>query len=186
MDNKLFVGNLAWETSEDDLKQHFSRFGTVESAEVMRDKFTGRARGFGFVVMSTPEEAQVAIKNTEGVEFMGRPLKVNVARPRDENAPAPRERRSFGFGAGKFGAKRPGGFGAKRPAFGGPRREGGFGGAPRREGGFGGERPAFGGPRREGGFGGERREGGFKKRPFGAKRPGGFSRGPRTFDGTVD
>lgn len=160
MDNKLFVGNLAWETNEDDLKQHFSAFGTVESAEVMRDKFTGRARGFGFVVMSTPEEAQVAIQHTEGVEFMGRPLKVNVARPRDENAPAPRERRSFG-GGNKFG-KRPGGFG-------GPRREGGFGGQ-----------------RREDGFGGSRREGGFKKRPFGTKRPGGFNRGPRTFDGTAD
>lgn len=137
MDNKLFVGNLAWETNEDDLKQHFSRFGTVESAEVMRDKFTGRARGFGFVVMSTPEEAQVAIENTEGAEFMGRPLKVNIARPREENAPV-RERRSFGDRGG-FSPRREGGFGGRR--FGGP-REGGF------------KRPF-----------GNRRPGGFKRGP---------------------
>lgn len=134
MDNKLFVGNLAWETNEDDLKQHFSRFGTVDSAEVMRDKFTGRARGFGFVVMSTPEEAQVAIENTEGAEFMGRPLKVNIARPREENAPV-RERRSFGERGG-FAPRREGGFGGRR--FGAP-REGGFKKRPfgaRRPGGF--------------------------------------------------
>lgn len=160
MDNKLFVGNLAWETNEDDLKQHFSQFGNVDSAEVMRDKFTGRARGFGFVIMSTPEEAQAAIEKTEGVEFMGRPLKVNIARPREDTPP---ERRSFG---GFRGApRREGGFAPRREREG---REGGF--APRREGGFGGGR-RFGAPR----------DGGFKKRPFGGKRSGGF-RGPRTFD----
>ena len=138
MDNKLFVGNLAWETNEDDLKQYFSQFGTVESAEVMRDKFTGRARGFGFVVMATAEEAALAVEKTEGVEFMGRPLKVNVARPREEGAP--RERRSFGgnrggFGGGRggFGGRREGGFGGGR-GFGG-RREGGYNRGPRSFGG---------------------------------------------------
>lgn len=147
MDNKLFVGNLAWETNEDDLKQHFSQFGNVDSAEVMRDKFTGRARGFGFVVMSTPEEAQLAIEKTEGVEFMGRPLKVNIARPREDTPP---ERRSFGGSRGGFAPRR---------------REGGF--SPRREGGFDGGR-RFGAPR-DGGFKkrpfGNRRPGGFRKGP---------------------
>lgn len=136
MDNKLFVGNLAWETNEDDLKQHFSQFGKVDSAEVMRDKFTGRARGFGFVVMSTPEEAQAAIEKTEGVEFMGRPLKVNIARPREDTPPERRgfrggfsPRRESGFGGGqRFGAPREGGF-KKRPF--GNRRPGGFKKGPR-------------------------------------------------------
>ena len=117
MDNKLFVGNLAWETSEDDLKAYFGQFGTVESAEVLRDKFTGRARGFAFVVMATAEDAQKAIENTEGREFQGRPLKVNIARPREDRPPQ----------------QRRGGF---RPRFGGnaPRgnARGGFGKGPRR------------------------------------------------------
>lgn len=136
MDNKLFVGNLAWETNEDDLKQHFSQFGNVDSAEVMRDKFTGRARGFGFVVMSTPEEAQLAIEKTEGVEFMGRPLKVNIARPREDTPPERRSSDCGGFRGG-FALRREGGFGGGR-RFGGP-REGGFKKRPfgnRRPGGF--------------------------------------------------
>ena len=103
MDNKLFVGNLAWETSEDDLKAYFGQFGTVESAEVLRDKFTGRARGFAFVVMATAEDAQKAIENTEGREFQGRPLKVNIARPREDRPP---QQRRGGFRP-RFGGNAP-------------------------------------------------------------------------------
>ena len=138
MDNKLFVGNLAWASTEDDIRAHFAQFGEVTSVEVMRDKFTGRARGFAFVTMANGEAAQAAIAKTEGVEFMGRPLKVNVARPRED-------RPSFG--------------GGDRGGFGGERRSGGFGGE--RRGGFGGGRGGFGGGGGgRGGFGGDRR-GGF-------------------------
>ena len=114
MDNKLFVGNLAWATTEDDLQAYFGQFGTVESVEVLRDKFTGRARGFAFVIMATPAEAQNAIGNTEGREFQGRPLKVNIARPR-EDQPPPRR------GNGGF-----------RPRFGGNAPRNGFGGGNRK------------------------------------------------------
>jgi len=137
MDNKLFVGNLAWASTEDDIRAHFAQFGEVTSVEVMRDKFTGRARGFAFVTMANGEAAQAAIAKTEGVEFMGRPLKVNVARPRED-------RPAFG--------------GGDRGGFGGERRSGGFGGE--RRGGFGGGRGGFGGGGGRGGFGGDRR-GGF-------------------------
>jgi RNA recognition motif-containing protein len=140
MENKLFVGNLAWAATEDDIRAHFAQFGEVTSVEVMRDKFTGRARGFAFVTMASNEHAQAAIAKTEGVDFMGRPLKVNVARPREE-------RPAFGGGdRGGFGGERRGGFGGgNRGGFGGERR-GGFGGGGR--GGFGGDR--------RGGFGGDR------------------------------
>ncbi len=142
MDNKLFVGNLAWAATEADIRAHFSQAGEVTSVEVMMDKFTGRPRGFAFVTMGNAQQAQDAIAKTEGVEFMGRPLKVNVARPREE-------RPAFG------GGERRGGFGGgeRRGGFGGGDR-GGFGGGERR-GGFGGGRGGFGGDRR-GGFGGDR------------------------------
>ncbi len=159
MDKKLFVGNLAWETSGDDLKQYFSNFGTVESAEVLLDRFTGRARGFGFVVMATAEEAQNAVEKAEGVEFMGRPLKVNIARPREEVPPA---RRQGGYNRG--------GYGAPRRGFGGP-REGGY-----NRGGYGAPRRGFGGPR----------EGGYNRGGYNGERRGGFSRGPRSFDGSAE
>ena len=120
----MFVGNLPWSATEEDLNQLFSRFGTVESVEVLRDKFTNRARGFGFVTMSTGEQATAAVAGTEGQDFQGRPLKVNIARPREEGGERPR--RSFdgpregGFGGGQGG-------GGERRSFGGP-RDGGFGG----------------------------------------------------------
>lgn len=167
MDKKLFVGNLAWAASGDDLKQYFSNFGTVESAEVMLDKFTGRARGFGFVVMSTAEEAQNAVEKAEGVEFMGRPLKVNIARPREERPP---------HSQGGFNRE---GYGAPRRGFGGGYRDGGG----YREGGYY-NRGGFGGDRR-GGFRGPR-DGGYNRGGFGGERRGGGFRGPRNFDETSD
>lgn len=110
MDNKLFVGNLSWGATEEDLQQYFGQFGTVQQVEVMRDRFTNRARGFAFVTMATQEEAQAAVNNTEGQEYMGRQLKVNIARPREDRPPT--ERRSFG---GPRGEGDRGGFRPRRP-----------------------------------------------------------------------
>ena len=91
--NKLFVGNLSFNTTENDLQDTFAAHGTVVEANLMMDRATGRARGFGFVTMSTPEEAQAAIKALNGQEMSGRALTVNVAKPREE--------RSGGGGGGR-------------------------------------------------------------------------------------
>src|SRR5215813_8650862 len=84
MSNKLFVGNLSFNTTENDLQNAFAAFGTVTEANLMMDRATGRPRGFGFVTMSTPEEAQKAIDAMNGKELAGRALTVNIARPREE------------------------------------------------------------------------------------------------------
>ncbi|MFZ9992288.1 MAG: RNA recognition motif domain-containing protein [Opitutales bacterium] len=133
MENKLFVGNLPWAATESDIRAHFSQAGEVVSVEVMMDKFTGRPRGFAFVTMGNAQQAQDAIAKTENIDFMGRPLKVNVARPREERPSFGGDRpRSGGFGGGDRG-----GFGGgSRGGFGGGERRGGFGGGNR--GGFGG------------------------------------------------
>jgi RNA recognition motif-containing protein len=82
--NKLFVGNLSFNTTENDLQDAFAAHGTVLETNLMVDRVTGRARGFGFVTMSTPEEAQAAITALNGSSIDGRALTVNVARPREE------------------------------------------------------------------------------------------------------
>lgn len=84
MKNKLFVGNLSFDTTENDLQDAFAAHGTVVEANLMVDRMTGRARGFGFVTMSTPEEAQKAIDALNGKDVGGRALTVNVARPRED------------------------------------------------------------------------------------------------------
>lgn len=84
MQNKLFVGSLPWSTTSDELKALFADAGTVESADVIIDKMSGRSKGFGFVVMSTDEEAQKAIELFHEKEFNGRTMVVNVARPKEE------------------------------------------------------------------------------------------------------
>lgn len=84
MENRLFVGNLSWGLTNDSLKEAFSKAGTVLSANIMMDRATGRSRGFGFVEMETEEGAQAAIEMWHGKELDGRPLNVNVARPREE------------------------------------------------------------------------------------------------------
>ena len=84
MNNKLFVGNLSFNTTENDLQDTFAAFGTVVEANLMMDRMTNRPRGFGFVTMSTPEEAQKAIDALNGKELDGRALTVNIARPREE------------------------------------------------------------------------------------------------------
>ena len=106
MSTKLFVGNLSFNTTENDLQVAFAAHGTVVEANLMMDRMSGRPRGFGFVTMSTPEEAEKAIQALNGSTIDGRALTVNIARPREE---------------------RPGGGGGGR----GPRREYGGGGGGR-------------------------------------------------------
>lgn len=103
MSIKLYVGNLNFNTSSDELSELFSGFGTVESATVVTDRQTGRSRGFGFVEMSTKEEAEQAIEQLNGKEFGGRNLTVNEARPRQER---PSRSRGEGGRGGGFGGQR--------------------------------------------------------------------------------
>ncbi len=84
MSNKLFVGNLSFNTTENDLHDAFAAFGTVTEANLMTDRMSGRPRGFAFVTMGTPEEAQKAIDGLNGKDLGGRALTVNIARPREE------------------------------------------------------------------------------------------------------
>jgi cold-inducible RNA-binding protein len=83
----IFIGNLAWTTTEEDLAQLFEPFGTVEQARIATDRATGRSRGFGFVEMPDDTEAQAAIDELHGSSIGGRPLTVNEARPREERRP---------------------------------------------------------------------------------------------------
>src|SRR5438034_10052790 len=84
MSTKLYMGNLAFQTTSEELQSLFAQAGTVESASVVEDRMTGRSRGFGFVEMATPEEATAAIEQLNGKEFAGRNLTVNEARPRTD------------------------------------------------------------------------------------------------------
>ncbi len=82
--NRLFVGNLSYQTMESDLQDYFSQAGAVTSVNLMLDKVTGKSRGFAFVEFATPEEANKAVEEFHNKEFQGRALTVNVARPREE------------------------------------------------------------------------------------------------------
>lgn len=99
MATKLYIGGLPYSTTDDVLKDAFSKAGNVVSATVIIDKMTGRSRGFGFVEMATDEEAKSAIEMWNGKEFNGRTLTVNEARPMGERPP----RRDSGFGGGNRG-----------------------------------------------------------------------------------
>jgi RNA recognition motif-containing protein len=133
--NRLFVGNLSYQTMERDIQDHFAAAGTVLNVNLMLDKFSGRSRGFAFVEFSTPEEAQKAVDMFHGQDLGGRALTVNIARPREERAP-----REGGFGGGGGGGYRGGG--------------GGGGGGGGYRGGGGGGRGGGGGGRGGGGGGG--------------------------------
>jgi cold-inducible RNA-binding protein len=100
MSNKLFVGNLSFETTENDLNDLFATHGTVTETNLMMDRETGRPRGFGFVTMSSAEEAQKAIAALNGKDVGGRALTVNVAKPREERPPGGGGRRGPGGGGG--------------------------------------------------------------------------------------
>ncbi len=95
MSEKLFVGNLSYKTTENDLQDAFAAHGTVIEANLMLDRVTGRPRGFAFVTMSSPEEAQKAIEAMNGKQLDGRALTVNVARPREERPSGGGGRREF-------------------------------------------------------------------------------------------
>jgi RNA recognition motif-containing protein len=84
MSSKLFVGNLSFDTTENDLQDAFAAHGTVTETNIMMDRMSGRPRGFGFVTMSSPEEAQKAIAALNGAQLGGRALTVNIARPRED------------------------------------------------------------------------------------------------------
>lgn len=101
MSSKLFVGNLSFKTTENELQDAFAAYGTVLEANLMMDRATGRPRGFGFITMSTPEEAEKAIEALHGKDLGGRALTVNIARPREERpAGGGGGRRDFGGGRG--------------------------------------------------------------------------------------
>ena len=139
---RLFVGNLPYQATEDDLRTHFAQVGNPTQIVRPLDRETGRARGFAFVEYAERKEAEEAIKKFDGQLFMGRPLAVSEARAREDRGPG--------------GPPRPGGYGAPRP--------GGFGGGGGGYGGGGG----FGGPR-PGGFGGGWR---LQRRRSPRRRPG--------------
>src|SRR5687768_3649097 len=98
---RLFVGNLSYQTMEQDIQDHFSQAGNVTSVSLMFDKFTGKSRGFAFVELATAEEANKAVEMFNGKDLQGRTLTVNVARPREE-----RERPRGGAGGGGYGGGR--------------------------------------------------------------------------------
>jgi RNA recognition motif-containing protein len=101
MNNKLYVGNLSFHLTSDDLGEFFAQVGTVESAKIIEDRDTGRSRGFGFVEMSSEDEANAAIEQLNGEDFDGRNIVVNAARPREERGGGGRGRgRGHGGGGG--------------------------------------------------------------------------------------
>jgi cold-inducible RNA-binding protein len=110
MNTKLFVGNLSFNTTENALHDAFAAHGTVVEANLMVDRMSGRPRGFAFVTMGTPEEAQKAIEAMNGASLDGRNLTVNIARPKEERAPGGGggrgPRRDFGGGGGGGGGRR--------------------------------------------------------------------------------
>ena len=102
MSNKLFVGNLSFNTTENDLQDAFAAHGTVTETNLMVDRATSRPRGFGFVTMSSAEEAQSAIEGLNGRDLDGRALTVNVAKPREERPAGGGGRREYGGGRNRY------------------------------------------------------------------------------------
>ncbi|MCM2252572.1 MAG: RNA-binding protein [Ramlibacter sp.] len=98
MSNKLYVGNLSYSVRDEDLQQQFSAFGSVHSAKVIMDRDTGGSKGFAFVEMSSPAEAEAAIQGLNGKNFGGRDLTVNIARPTEARSP---RGSGGGFGGGR-------------------------------------------------------------------------------------
>ena len=127
MSTKLYVGNLPFQTTSDDLRDHFAQAGNVESAQVVEDRMTGRSRGFGFVEMTSPEEAAAAIEQFNGKDFNGRNLTVNEARPRTD-----RGQGGYG-GGGNRGGYGGGGYGGGGGGRGGRDRDRGSRGGSRND-----------------------------------------------------
>ncbi len=114
---KIYVGNLSYEVTEDDLRPAFEQFGQVETVNIITDKYSGRSKGFGFVEMPSKEEARAAIEGLNSKDLKGRDLNVNEARPRTESSGG-----GGGYGGGRGGGR--GGYGGG----GGGRGGGGYGG----------------------------------------------------------
>ena len=108
MDKRLFVAGIPFSLDEDSLKELFSKYGTVESATIITDRDTGRSKGFGFVEMSSSEEAKSAIENLNNTKLEDRKIVVNVARPREER---PKDNFRRGFGGGRGGRSGNRGYG---------------------------------------------------------------------------
>lgn len=104
----IYVGNLSRDVSDDELREAFEAFGQVESANVIKDRFTGESRGFGFVEMPSKEEAEKAISDMNGKDLKGRAMNVNEARPRTDSGGGGRR---GGFGGGRGGGRGGGGYG---------------------------------------------------------------------------
>jgi RNA recognition motif-containing protein len=132
MAKNLYVGNLSWGATQDDLYELFSQYGKVTRAQVISDRETGRSRGFGFVEMEDDAEAQRAIDALNGYNHDNRPLMVNEARPREERAPR------GGGGGGGYGGGGGGGYGGGGGGYAGGRQGGGRGGYGGSERGYGG------------------------------------------------
>jgi RNA recognition motif-containing protein len=135
MGKNIYVGNLPYDTTGDDLVELFQTYGTVTSGQVIIDKFSGRSRGFGFVEMANDDEAQSAIDALNGTPYGGRPLTVNEARPREERGGGGGGGGRGGYGGGGGGR---GGYGGGGGGYGGG--GGGYGGGGGGYGGGGGDR----------------------------------------------
>ncbi len=105
MSKKLYVGNLPFSATEDSLKEAFSQFGTVESVSIITDRYTGQTKGFGFIEVSSKQEADEAVAKMNGAEMDGRTLKVSEARPQEPRGGGGARRGGFG-GAGRGGGGR--------------------------------------------------------------------------------
>ncbi len=150
---KIYVGNMSYDTTEEDLHLACKEFGKVISATIIKDKFSGKTKGFAFVEMSSKAEGQAAIDGLNGKELKGRELNVNEARPRTEN----------------FKGGSTGGFGGNRGGGGNYGGSGGFGGGDSGKREFGGNRKSYGGGKRghggsKGGYGGSAGRGGGRGR----------------------
>ena len=135
---KLYVGNMTYDTTEEDLRLACEAFGKVESVTIIKDKDSGEPKGFGFVEMSSKSDGQAVIEGLNGKELKGRTLNVNEARPRTGN---------FGGSPGGYGGGKGGGYGGGKGGYGGGR--GGYSGG---KGGYGGSKGEYGGGK--GGYGG--------------------------------
>lgn len=129
MNTKMYVGNLAWSATENDIRELFSQYGTVTEVAVPTDRESGRPRGFAFVSMDSKEAMEAAINALNGKDFLGRPLTINEARPREER-PAYGGGGGGGYGGGgrKGGGGGYGGGGGRKGGYGGGGGGGGYGG----------------------------------------------------------
>ena len=138
MNTKMYVGNLSYDANDGEIRELFEAHGTVSDVFIVKDRESGRPRGFAFVSMGTPEEMNAAIEGLNGADFMGRNLTINEARPREERPQGGGGGGGYGGGGGGGGGGRGGYGGGGGGGRGGDRRGGGGGGGDRRGGGGGG------------------------------------------------